>query len=155
MISTLRFERRLSIPFRAKKDVFREIGCDLKRHLFPERRLFLERCPIKLPFVNFEKHARQACARSKWKENGRILFSGWIFFNGLLLRSLVFVLAKPSVSEKDVLFNLPLFNQIVFIKKVFKLMINRSSPQWLYIPQLPPSSSLAKCQRYLVSKYQC
>ena len=58
MISTLIFKRRLLIPYRAKKDVFRENGRHLKRRLFSERRLFLERRPIKPPFVNFEKHAR-------------------------------------------------------------------------------------------------
>ena len=39
-ISTLIFERRLLIPFRAKKDMVQENGRHLERHLFSERPSF-------------------------------------------------------------------------------------------------------------------
>ena len=61
MISTLRFERRLLIPFRAKKDVFPDNGCHLKTGLFSERRLFFLKAFNKQYFGNFQKHDGHAC----------------------------------------------------------------------------------------------
>ena len=61
MIPMLRFERRLLIPFKAKKDVFCKNGRHLKHVFFLEDVFFLERHPIKPPFINFEKHAKNAC----------------------------------------------------------------------------------------------
>ena len=127
MISTLRFERRLLIPFRAKKDVFWENGRHLKRRIFSERRFFWKtsfserrlfslKTSNSVDFRKFQESGREG-ARSNWKENGWILISGLIFFNGLLLRSLIFVLTKPTVFEKTFFCDLPLFNQIVLIFK--------------------------------------
>jgi hypothetical protein len=59
-ISTLRLERCLLIPFRAKKDSFEKMDVVSKDVLFLKDVFFLERRPIKPPFVNFEKHARNA-----------------------------------------------------------------------------------------------
>ena len=51
LISTLIFERRLLIPFQAKKDVFQENGRHLKRRLFFLKDVcFLERRPLRPSF---------------------------------------------------------------------------------------------------------
>ena len=78
------------------------------------------------------RHARDSNERKTDEFYSAYEYSSTDFFwevSSLFLRS-------PPFVKKTFYFNLPLFNQIVFIKKVFKHMITRSSPQWLYIPQL-------------------